>query len=269
MTSSEKSPSPNVHRSIKMNVEPGNASVNITKTDGCRPTPTHHSPTILYDDGLLVKDFKSLGSTDTAITTSSSSDESYVASEPSENHNEAPRRHRFERSLTDHEYNLFLDYLESPSCSTPKKDWIPTHVIADKVQDEDYDAPLDFLESPTRGSSRTCFPSNTGTVKDIGSDIAVPCINRMHANNDDGHNNALDLSLLTVLKESQDQDKDSTAPKRIPKSQSCQDIMALGVWAALLGTKSSQIQEKRSRTVKNLWANDDDEVASLPSLIHY
>ena len=201
------------------------------KTDERSP---HTSPE--FHDHVPMKNFQSLRSTDTAITTSTSSDEFY-AQELSESSScdatETPRRHRYERSLTDHEYNLFLDFLESPSCTTPKRD-IPDQVIADQDQASDE---LDFLESPTRNSSNAGFFTRDGCPDD---EIAVPHIRRTMSQESSGFHGG------------------------------CQDIMALSALAALLGTniQPNHMQEKKNRGIKNLWAEDcsDDDMISLPDI---
>lgn len=183
----------------------------------------HHAPS---------KNFKSLESTDTAITTSTSSDEfdEYDIPEScSYDTTEAPKRHRYERSLTDHEYNLFLDFLESPSCNTPKR-MIPDHVITDQNQSPEE---LDFLDSPTRNSSNTCFFTHNGCTDD---EIIVPSTRKTHTNQEG------------------------------PALTGCHDIMALSALAALLGS-NIQPQEKQNRKKRNLWADDfDDEMISIPDL---
>ncbi|KAL3774467.1 hypothetical protein ACHAWO_007616 [Cyclotella atomus] len=200
------------------------------------------------NDGSLMKNFKSLRSTDTAITTSTSSDELYAAdiSESSSYATtEVPKRHRYERSLTDHAYNIFLDFLESPRWDKSENSRIPAHVITD--QDQVSNEELGFLESPTRSSTNITMKAfGDGT----GDEVIVPCIRRTHLRHQ-----------VPMM---------DTAPMKMAKNNSCHDLMALTALAALLGTniQPNNLKENTSNGIKNLWSDDtaDDEIISLPDL---
>lgn len=215
-------------------------------------SPQLDSSTSANDGVSLAKNIKRLKSTDTAITAITSSDESSEESFGALGiiDAEAPKRHRFQRSLTDHEYNKFLDYLESPSICNPKKSAIPSQVITDQVQCKDVF--LEFLDSPTRNPINRdhAFPHD-----DSDDDIEVPRFYRgAHPNH-----GAFDLSSNA---------KESTSLKSVTRVQSCQDLIALSALAALLGTNpSNPFPEKKTREIKNLWADDtmdDDDMISLP-----
>jgi hypothetical protein len=223
-------------------------NIHLSSSEYTKPASPSSARSDYLIDVSVMKHFKSLRSTDTAITTSTSSDEVYAADlsdSSSYATTEAPKRHRYERSLTDHAYNLFLDFLESPRWDKSENSRIPAHVITD--QDQVSHEELGFLESPTRSSTNIRMKALDGGIGD--EEVAVPCIRRAH------------LSQQVPIMD--------TAPTKMPKNNSCHDLMALTALAALLGTNvpPSNLQEKNNG-IKNLWSDDaaDDDMISLPDL---
>jgi hypothetical protein len=204
----------------------------------------YESPIATIDEDDLCKNHRSLRSHGTAAT--ANSDESYASSEAS-----GKVRRSFQRSLTDQEYNLFLDFLESPSSTEG--------CIPDQIDTNDeYQMFLDFLRSPSSNSA------------DAHEDLTPPSIHRVSADEKD-----LDFDMMLQhtsrsqshvhLFEAASSSRESTPKKGMTRSQSTQSMsstMALGALAALLGSRSPSVpfNEKKNR-VKNLWLDDSDDSA--------
>ncbi|KAL7478442.1 hypothetical protein ACHAW6_004209 [Cyclotella cf. meneghiniana] len=252
------------------------------------PTSPHfESPGVMIDEGFDSRRVRSVVSKGdlTAMTGVSSSEESSTSSESSEaanytnkcNNIRAMRRPAFRRSLTDEDYNLFLEFLETPSLGTPYQQ---SHSSVYLPSTERKPATQDTYSSISNSGSlsgldvnRSSLQRKPSSSEDLSFDLLLPMLRGSPQEHD---LNGDDVSFL--LADDFDElamdpaTEDFIAAKGTPLSGGKESITSSAIaWsalAALLGTHSpsSTFQEKKARVVKNLWVDDalvDDDIISL------
>jgi len=252
--------------------------------DGSLLTSHFESPGVMKAEGfdsLRVRSVFSKGDL-TTMTAVSSSEESSTSSESSEAANyvnkcddvRATGRPAFRRSLTDEDYNLFLEFLETPSLGTPYR---PSHASVRLPSTESKSASQDTYRSVSNSGSlssqdvnRSCPQRKPSTSEELSFDLLLPRLEGTPQENGD------DVSIL--LSDDFDEFEMDPAPedfiqsKGTPLSRGKESITSSAIaWsalAALLGTHSpsSPFQEKKARVVKNLWVDDaanEDDIISL------
>ncbi|KAL7522232.1 hypothetical protein ACHAWX_006922 [Stephanocyclus meneghinianus] len=290
--------------SLSSNLARFASKVNLSRSDelkahvakGCsqnsrechNPTSPHfESPGVMKDEGFDSHRVRSVFSKGdlTAMTGVSSSEESSTSSQSSEvanytnkcNDIRAMRRPAFRRSLTDEDYNLFLEFLETPSLGTPYQHshssvYLPSTERKSATQDTNSSISNSGSLS-SQDVNRPCLQRKLSSSEELSFDLLLPMLRGSPREHDlDGD----DVSIL--LADDFDElgmdpaAEDFIAAKGTPLSRGKEGITSSAIaWsalAALLGTHSptGPFQEKKARVVKNLWVNDvldDDDIVSL------